>query len=911
MGMAIKKNDRFMNNNESLPINITLEYTPEQMQELYKCSEDVLYFAENYFHIINLDEGRQKIKLYPAQKKAITTVIDSKMTIVCASRQVGKLLAMDTPVPSPTGWTTMGELKDGDIIFDWNGDKTTVVKAHEPRYSKQPYKITFSNGEEIIAGEEHEWFTQSREDRRKGLKGTVKTTQQIKDTLTCGKKEPEPNHRILIHHNTDYDEKILDIDPYLFGYWLGDGGTKEQSITVGAQDIEDFKINFSYIENKNISQYAGSSAYTVRILKDVDGKSFKGKLKDLGVYGNKHIPRQYIESSKNQRLELLQGLMDSDGYCNSRGTCQFYTTIPEMRDSVSEILNSMGIQHTITSKFPKLNGITHKECFILTFKTQLPVFRLNRKKERLNRILRPKTEYGRNDYIYIKSIEEVPQQLMRCITVDNPDQMYLIGRKFVSTKNTTLMTIICLWCALFNKDYSIAILANKEEQAKEILERIKLGYEELPNWLKSGVPVFTNENVKFTNGSKIFISTTSESGIRGKSVNLLFVDEFAHLQTQIIDPFVKSIMPTISSSEKAKIVLVSTPKGATGKFYEYWSGAEKGNNGWTPVKIHYSDVPGRDEKWIKKAKAAINFDEETWKQEYEIEFLENGTAALNQSVIERLKSMVCPAEFSHEDGDYYVWRPYEPGRIISIGVDVAEGVGQDYTVATVLDITDPTDIQHCATYASNKIQPWVFAEKLNQIARSWGRPFLCIERNKEGATIIDALMNIHNYDNIVNYNMQNDKRGVYQNPGIFCHQNSKYNGIQNMKYFIETAQAVSIYDRLAISEFESFVRKENKTWSARKGFNDDRVMSIIWALIILKKDIAERYLDIHEFDEVGFPLRISDPNQFMADNNIEMPKPIRDMGRSAYTPIFHFGETINRMPDKYSNMMEDQGWTFL
>ncbi|HRO65910.1 MAG TPA: terminase large subunit, partial [Candidatus Dojkabacteria bacterium] len=170
---------------------------------------------------------------------------------------------------------------------------------------------------------------------------------------------------------------------------------------------------------------------------------------------------------------------------------------------------------------------------------------------------------------------------------------------------STLMTIICLWYALFNENYQIAILANKEEQAKEILDRIKLGYEEIPVWLKSGVPTYTNENIVFGNRSKIFIQATSESGIRGKSVNLLFVDEFAHLQSQIIDPFVKSIMPTISSSKSAKIVLVSTPKGAQGKFYEYWEGAQREGrddwNQWKAVKIHYSDVPGRDEKWIAES----------------------------------------------------------------------------------------------------------------------------------------------------------------------------------------------------------------------------------------------------------------------------------------------------------------------
>lgn len=482
---------------------------------------------------------------------------------------------------------------------------------------------------------------------------------------------------------------------------------------------------------------------------------------------------------------------------------------------------------------------------------------------------------------------------------------------------STLMTIVCLWNVLFKRDYQVAILANKEDQAKEILERIKLAYEELPNWLKTGVSEFTKEVLKLVNGSKIFVSTTSESGIRGKSVNLLFVDEFAHIQTQIADPFFKSVMPTISSSKSAKIVLISTPKGAEGKFYEIFRDAEKGKNGWCPVRIHYSQVPGRDEAWKKEQLASINYDMDAWRQEFEIEFLENGTAAINQTVIDKMKSQCRPADFSFDDGDYFVWKEPEPNRIITIGVDVAEGVGQDFTIATVLDITDLDNIEQCAIFASNKMQPWIFAEKLNQIARAWGRPFLCIERNKEGGQVIDAMLNVHNYDNIINFTMKNDKRNVYQSPGIFCHQNSKYTGIQNMKYFIEQKQSVSLYDINTVREFETFVRRINKTWGAKKGANDDRVMALVWALVLLEKDIAERYLDVIEYDEAGKPSSISDPNQHLANldfNDLSKEvRPIRDIGAGKeYNVFFNYyhKETID-LPEKYQTMLENSSWEFL
>jgi len=849
--MAVKKVDKYLNNNESLPVNITIDYTPEQAIEFKKCAEDIIYFAQNYFHIVNLDAGRQTIKLFDAQKDAILDILKNKRTIICASRQIGKRLHVDTPVPSPNGWTTMGELKDGDIIFDWNGNPTKVVKAHDILDNRECFKITFSNGEEIIADAEHEWFTQSRIERRKGCDGSVKTTKQLLDTLLCGKKIQEPNHRIPFKHKVQYKEKELSIEPYLFG-------------------------------------------------------------KSLNVYKKNHIPDIYLQSSEQQRLCLLQGLMDSDGYINSKGTAQFYSIKKKMAENVIELLASLGIQSSLTTKIPTIRGKKCNRVYIVTFKTDLPIFRLKRKYKKIN-----KTKITRNDFIYIKNIERIDSVPTRCITVDNPDQMYLVGKTFIPTHNTTLMTIVCLWNVIFKKDYQVAILANKEDQAKEILERIKLAYEELPNWLKAGVSEFTKENLRLVNGSKIFVSTTSESGIRGKSVNLLFVDEFAHIAPQIADPFFKSVMPTISSSKSAKIVLISTPKGAEGKFYEIFRDAEKKKNGWCAVKIHYSQVPGRDAAWIKEQQASINYDMDTWKQEFEIEFLENGIAALNQAIIDRMKSETCPAELSFDEGEYFVWKQPEPNKIYTIGVDVAEGVGQDFTVATVLDITDLNNIEQTAIFASNKIQPWIFAEKLNQIARSWGRPFLCVERNKEGGQVIDALLNVHDYNNLVTFSMKNDKRNVYQSPGIFCHQNSKYTGIQNMKYFIETKQSVKIYDINTVKEFETFIRKINKTWGAKKGFKDDRIMALVWALVLLEKDIAEKYLDIIEYDEAGKPSVILDPNQHLANLNfhnlLNDNKPIRNIGGGKeFSIFFNYEEkTKVNLPEKYASMLYEPTWEFL
>lgn len=528
--------------------------------------------------------------------------------------------------------------------------------------------------------------------------------------------------------------------------------------------------------------------------------------------------------------------------------------------------------------------------------------------------------YFAENFFYIVNLDEGRQKIKLYQPQKEAIMKIVQNRRTVicasrQVGKSTLMTVVCLWYALFTKDFNIAILANKEDQAKEILERIKLAYEEIPLHIKSGVWDFTKEQVKLTNGSKIFVSTTSADAIRGKSVNLLFIDEFAHVRKEIADDFFKSIIPTLSSSKKSKLVIVSTPKGTENKFYDIFSNAEKKKSNWECVKIYWHQIPGRDDAWKKEQLEAISYDMAMWNQEFDLHFLEDGTSALNLEVIEKLKNMCRPADMTYDFGDYSVWKEPEPNRIYSIGVDAAEGVGQDYSVAQILDITDPTDIRHCATFASNRLQPYVFAEKLNQIARSWGRPFLCIERNKEGGQVVDALTEVHNYDNIIHYTMKNDKRDVYQNLGIFCHQNSKYTGIMNMKYFVEHLQAVKVYDINTVKEFETFIRKENKTWGAKKGHHDDRIMAFIWALILLEKDIAEKYLEIVEYDETGKPTRILDPNQEIAnisfynkgDGNTNYAR----MGGAPLPIMFQMGKSVFNYKEYDMTKYAGNGWTFV
>jgi hypothetical protein len=529
--------------------------------------------------------------------------------------------------------------------------------------------------------------------------------------------------------------------------------------------------------------------------------------------------------------------------------------------------------------------------------------------------------YFAQNYFYIvhldrgKELMQLYDPQIRAIKkiVENRNTIVCASRQ---CGKTSFMTVVCLWYALFNSNYNIAILANKEKMAMEILHRIKLAYRGLPTWLKSGVPEYTKESVVFSNESKIFSSTTSADSIRGQSINLLFLDEFAFVPPEIAEEFFASAVPTISSSKKSKIVIVSTPFGATGLYYNIFSKAEKGENGWAWEKMYWYELPDRDEQWKKDQLKMINHDMDKWNQEYELQFLNNGQTALNAILIKRMKEACLPAPESFDDGTYLLWEEPKPNRIITIGVDISEGVGQDYSVSQILDITNPTDIKHCGVFATNTLKPYEYAEKLNQIVRSWGRPFLCIERNGPGGQVVDAMLNVHGYDNIVSVSKVDDAAGRYKEQiGIICHQNNKLAGNTNMRYYLETLECVHLRDIKTVTEFETYVRKTNgRSWGAMKGYNDDRIMALIWALFLLEKTVANKYLDILEYDETGQVISIADPNQDIANQLLESsgPKKIAyaRLGNQPPPSLFQFGSMPSYRDAEISDYMSS-GFKFV
>jgi hypothetical protein len=445
-------------------------------------------------------------------------------------------------------------------------------------------------------------------------------------------------------------------------------------------------------------------------------------------------------------------------------------------------------------------------------------------------------------------------------------------RSFVADRNvivcssrqigkSTMLTVFSLWMVCFHDDYRAAIVANKETTAINIFKRIRMAYEQLPNYIKPGVKDYGKTGMTLGNDSSIVVSTTTATSIRGDSLNCVLLDEAAHIEPHLIEEFWSSVIPTVSSGKKSKILVVSTPKGVGNKFYEIYSGAESGKlKTWVHQRIDWWDFPGRDEAW-KQSQIELLGSEEKFFQEYDNTFLDDAASAVGASVIDRFKKEKKDPIWSSDDGEYLVFEYPNPNKLYVIGVDVSEGIGRAASVAQILDVTDLQNIKQVAVYGSTKIEPYHFANKPNVIGSSWGMPPMLIERNNCGAQVIDALHYNHNYEKIVSYSKisTQEKYNRTRGMGVLSHTNIRSDGIQNMRYWVNHLQVVHINDPSTIAEFETFVRLPNGVFRKRNDkFFDDRIMALVWSLFILESEICQQYFEIVDYDTQHKPLYIKD-----------------------------------------------------
>lgn len=444
------------------------------------------------------------VKWTPRQEVAWLSMLENKFTLFGGARFGGKALSLDTPIPTPDGYVPIVDLKEGDKVFGSDGNICNVLWRSDIETYKS-YDVYFSDGSVLRASDSHQWVTETYLERRKNARRTdeyrekrrekrpsrskgkrpdviikniakeweylvplepgVHTTEQIKNSLH---HKGETNHSVKVCGAIQTPFVPLQIDPYVLGAWLGDGTSTAGSIT----GIDDEVFEQCHKVGYEISQ-------TDKTVKTLFG--LKVQLRKMGLLGNKHIPMEYLRSAPEQRLALLQGLMDTDGTVDKHsGKCSFISTSKALADGMLDLLNGLGIKAVITETRAKLYD---KDCgaeYNLNFVSELPVFRLTRKA-----VLQNRSIGGRSKRRFIVDVREVEPEAMCCISVDSPDHTYLAGETFIPTHNSYwLRNALISWLILQgmrgNKHVQVGLFC---KTYSELEDRHIPKFTQMPEWL--------------------------------------------------------------------------------------------------------------------------------------------------------------------------------------------------------------------------------------------------------------------------------------------------------------------------------------------------------------------------------------------------------------------------------------------
>ena len=386
---------------------------------------------------------------------------------------------------------------------------------------------------------------------------------------------------------------------------------------------------------------------------------------------------------------------------------------------------------------------------------------------------------------------------------------------------STVMISYLLHYALFNPSVNIAILANKAATARDLLSRLQLAYEHLPKWLQQGVMSWNKGSLELENGSKILASSTSASAVRGGSYNIIFLDEFAYVPSNVAEQFFSSVYPTISSGKTTKVMIVSTPHGMN-MFYKLWVDAEEGRNSYIPIEVHWSEVPGRDEKW--KEETIKNTSQAQFNTEFECEFLGSIDTLITPY---KLKQLAYRAPKQSNAGlDVHI--PPEEGHTYVLVADVSRGTKNDYSAFVVMDVSD-IPYRVVAKFRDNELKPLIFPSKIYDTARAYNQAYVLIEVNDIGEQVANAMQFDLEYDNLIMASMRGRAgqvigagfSGGRAQLGVRTTKAVKKIGCSNLKQLVEDNKLI-VEDYDIINELSTFIVK-GSSFEADDGCNDDLV----------------------------------------------------------------------------------------
>ena len=456
----------------------------------------------------------------------------------------------------------------------------------------------------------------------------------------------------------------------------------------------------------------------------------------------------------------------------------------------------------------------------------------------------------------------------RMVTTFNDNRFVITKMPRQSGKSTAVVGYI-LHYILFNQDKNVALLANKAALARELLDRLKKAYENLPLWLQQGIVVWNKGSIELENGSKIIATSTTGSAARGQSFSLVFLDEFAFVPHGLADDFFKSVYTTISSGQETKMIIVSTPKGMN-HFYRMWTEAEEGRSNFLPLTVNWWETPGRDERW--KEEQIANTSEEDFEQEFACNFLGTSNTLINTNTLRNL-TFVRPI-FQKQGFDQYA--NIEPGHEYIITVDTSRGVGGDFSAFTVIDVSD-IPYRVVAKYRDKNISPLLYPELIYNVANNFNQAFVLVEINDIGEQIANILYRDLEYENLFITAMkgragQRVGGGFGKNAqlGVRTTKQVKRIGCSTLKDLIED-QKIIIEDFDIIEELSNFISKR-ESYEADEGHHDDLVMCLVlfgWLIRqeyfkdLTNSDIRQKFLADKEemLDEEMLPFGFYDDGQ--------------------------------------------------
>ena len=388
-----------------------------------------------------------------------------------------------------------------------------------------------------------------------------------------------------------------------------------------------------------------------------------------------------------------------------------------------------------------------------------------------------------------------------------------------------------LWYAIFNPEKTIAVLANKGSTSREMLGRVTLMLENLPFFLQPGCKSLNKGSIEFSNNSRIVAASTSGSSIRGMSVNLLYLDEFAFVERA--GEFYTSTYPVISSGKDTKVIITSTANGIGNIFHKIWEGAEQRTNEFKSFRVDWWDVPNRDEAW--KQMTIANTSQLQFDQEFGNTFFGTGDTLINAETLLSLRSKA-PLRVL-EGGLMLVYDETRPSHEYIMTVDVSKGRGQDYSTFTVIDITT-RPFKQVAVYRNNTISPILFPNIIYKYATVYNDAYVVIEANDQGAVVCNGLYYDIEYENVhVSSTVKSSHIGVEMN------RRTKRLGCSGIKDLMESKK-LEIVDEQTIMEISTFVLK-GQSYEASEGNHDDLMMNLVMMGYFIHTEFFHNLTDIN------------------------------------------------------------------